>query len=135
MVDYSDGLEYLLDMDGTNYFLDDGRFYLNYSIKRVPKNPHIPHTIKYNLTLHDNSLKPKETRIFGMDNAHGGDYGLNKYSPRPVEWDHMHKNGETKAYKYINGYQLILDFEDGVKSTLNSIGFGHLFVWDRSIKN
>ena len=48
------GLETLVDMNGTMVYFSD-RYWTNFDIKLVEANEHIPHGIKYSLTLHDSN--------------------------------------------------------------------------------
>lgn len=60
------GLETLLQLDGEVFHLDNG-FWVQFKVHTTMKNIHIPHGIKYSLTLHDRYNR----RIVGYDNAHG----------------------------------------------------------------
>ncbi len=60
------GLETLLLLDGEVFPMDNG-FWVKFKVYPTPKNKHIPHGIKYSLTLHDKYNR----RIVGYDNAHG----------------------------------------------------------------
>ncbi len=59
------GLEVLLQLDNEIFPMENG-FWTKFEAKQVVVNEHIPHGIKYSLTLHD----PSNTRILGYDNAH-----------------------------------------------------------------
>ena len=59
-------LETLLQLDGEVFPMDNG-FWVKFKVYPTPKNKHIPHGIKYSLTLHDKYNR----RIVGYDNAHG----------------------------------------------------------------
>lgn len=63
------GLQYLLELNDEIMLLDmvNKRFYSSFEVKEIKTpNEHIPHGIKYSLTLHDRTLSPNETRIFGI---------------------------------------------------------------------
>jgi len=59
-------LENLLNLDGEIFPMDNG-CWVKFEAKRVEPNAHIPHGIKYSLTLHDKHNQ----RVIGYDNAHG----------------------------------------------------------------
>jgi hypothetical protein len=74
-------------------------------------------------TLHDSSLNPRETRIFGIDNAHGGKFDAPKHVKRPATWDHVHThNGKIKQYHFSNCSNLMIDFWNTVDEILISYG-------------
>lgn len=62
----SQGLETLLEMHGEVFPMENG-YWTKIEAKRVPSTEHIPHGIRYCLTLHDRHNK----RVLGYDNAHG----------------------------------------------------------------
>lgn len=117
------GLNCLLELDNEIMYLDNkGQFYSKFEAKICEPNEHIPHGIKYSLTLHDKRLSPYETRIFGMDNSHGGKFSKKKYAHRKVEWDHIHKNEKITHYHFEDCEKLMLDFWKNVKSILAMYG-------------
>lgn len=60
------GLDYLLELDGEVFPMDNG-YWTKFEAKQVGPNDKTPHGVKYSLTLHDRN----NTRIIGYDNAHG----------------------------------------------------------------
>jgi hypothetical protein len=62
----SSGLETLLLLDGEVFPMSNG-YWTKIESKKVIANEHIPHGIKYSLTLHNRYNK----RMIGYDNAHG----------------------------------------------------------------
>ena len=58
-------LDVLLQLDSEIFPMDCG-YWTKIEAKRVVTNEHIPHGIKYSLTLHN----PSNVRILGYDNAH-----------------------------------------------------------------
>jgi hypothetical protein len=46
------GLDYLLDLDGEIFPMDNG-YWTKFDVKAVEPNENIPHGIKYSLTLHN----------------------------------------------------------------------------------
>ncbi|WP_337021822.1 DUF6516 family protein [Pantoea anthophila] len=102
-----DGLDYLLSLHGSTVYRDDG-YWWKVEVWEVKPTSFIPHGIRYSLTLHDKY----NTRVFGIDNAHG--IKLPKkgcYSGRMV-YDHMHRTPHDKGYPYefVSAAQLIEDF-------------------------
>ena len=59
------GLTFLLDLDGEIQEQGNG-FWIKFSVWQVPMSEHIPHGIRYSLSLHD----PYGKRLIGFDNAH-----------------------------------------------------------------
>lgn len=58
-------LSTLLDPDGEIFPMDNG-YWTKFEAWRVDPEPHIPHGIRYSLSLHDRCNR----RILGFDNAH-----------------------------------------------------------------
>ena len=103
-------LDTLLELDGDTYFVDpEGRYRVNFRIKRVPVSPTKPHGIDYSLTLHDSN----NHRIAGFDNAHPVRGGLWK-NP----FDHFHRRKTAKAYVYSDAAALLEAFWRLVDDTL-----------------
>ncbi len=75
-------------------------------MKRVDPDVHIPHGIKYSLTLHDCSNK----RVLGYDNAHGIKPGNKKYGGKRLVWDHKHNKEKIQVYEFEGPGQLMEDF-------------------------
>ena len=102
------GLQTLLDLHGM-IFWPNHQYWVKFEAKVIDHIPHIPHGIKYSITLHDRYNR----RILGFDNAHavkkkGG--RRKKYTGRIVKWDHVHKFDETKPYEFESASQLLEDF-------------------------
>lgn len=112
------GLDTLLDLDGEVSPIDNG-FWVKFSAYRVPVNKHIPHGIKYSLTLHDTHNQ----RIIGYDNDHGVKLPQKKnFSGRRYVWDHKHKKTITALYEFESAYQLLEDFWKDVNDVLKTGG-------------
>lgn len=60
------GLETLLLLNGEVFPMDNG-YWTKIEAYRVTPSEHIPHGIRYSLTLHDRH----NVRLLGDDNAHG----------------------------------------------------------------
>ncbi|MCL2891986.1 toxin-antitoxin system TumE family protein [Brenneria tiliae] len=100
-------LDYLLSLQGETVYRDDG-YWWKIDAWEVRATPFVPHGIRYSLTLHDKY----NTRVFGMDNAHGIKLPKKgKYSGRVV-YDHIHRNAKDKGYPYefVSAAQLLEDF-------------------------
>ncbi len=110
------GLETLLQLDGEVFPMDNG-FWVKFQVHHVMKNIHIPHGIKYSLTLHNKYNK----RIVGYDNAHGiKPPRKKKFSGNRQIWDHKHHESVIFPYEFENPYQLLEDFWNDVNKIINS---------------
>ncbi len=113
------GIDYLLELHGTQVHRSDGYWY-KVEAWRVKPSKHIPHGIRYNLTLHDRSNK----RIFGMDNAHGIKASkASKVSGKRHAYDHKHRHLSDKGvpYEFSSAFQLIEDFFNGIDDTIERL--------------
>jgi len=109
------GLETLLELDGEVFPMDNG-FWVKFKVHKTPTNKHIPHGIKYSLTLHDQHNR----RIIGYDNAHGiKPPRKKKFSGNRQVWDHKHQESVVFAYEFENAYQLLEDFWNDVITITN----------------
>ena len=111
-MEYDNGLETLLLMDGFVHYREDGYWWkVNASETDITKSR--PHGISYCLTLHDKY----NTRIFGMDNAHIPPNRRKGYHGRIVEFDHVHNDEEDEGtpYAFTSAEQLLTDFLSKVK--------------------
>ena len=109
------GLETLLELDGEVFPMDNG-FWVKFKARRTCKNIHIPHGIKYSLTLHDSYNR----RIIGYDNAHGIKLPQKrKFSGKRKIWDHKHQNSAVHHYEFESAYQLLEDFWNDVNNIIN----------------
>ena len=113
------GLETLLDLNGLAYRLDNG-YWVKFEAWRVDANAHIPHGVRYSLTLHDSHNR----RLVGFDNAHGYQLPRRKrYCGRRVVWDHHHHSDEqVTPYEYESAARLIEDFWAEVDRVLQGDG-------------
>jgi hypothetical protein len=109
------GLSILLEMDGEVFPMDNG-YWTKFSIKKVGPDAHIPHGIKYSLTLHDRNNK----RIVGYDNAHGVKPRKRKYAGKRLVWDHKHNKEKIRAYEFESPGQLMEDFWKDVNGILEN---------------
>ncbi len=98
-------LETLLELNGEIFPMDNG-YWTKIEAYPVEPDKHIPHGIRYSLTLHDKY----NYRILGFDNAHAYKPKRKKYGARKVTWDHKHKNEKTEPYEYESASELLKDF-------------------------
>ena len=95
----------LLHLDGEIFPMDSG-FWTKFEVYRVTPEPHIPHGVRYSLTLHDRYNR----RVVGFDNAHAVRTAKKSYGARKITWDHKHKCDKVSPYEYTSASQLLEDF-------------------------
>jgi len=98
-------LNTLLELHNEIFPMDNG-YWTKIEAYKVKPNIHIPHGVRYSLTLHDKY----NYRIIGFDNAHAYKPKRKKYSARKITWDHKHKLKKTECYEYESASQLLEDF-------------------------
>ena len=101
-------------MGGEIFPMDNG-YWTKIEAKLVASSEHIPHGIKYLLTLHN----PYNARILGYDNAHGIKPKRKKYGAKRVVWDHKHERKIVEPYEFENAGQLLEDFWTDVEKIMN----------------
>ncbi len=106
-------LDTLLDLDGEVFPMDNG-YWTKFEASRVAPTPHIPHGIRYSLTLHDRN----NTRVLGFDNAHTLKPKKKKYGANKITWDHKHKIERVYTYEFESASRLIEDFWEAVEEIL-----------------
>ena len=106
-------IEYLLNLNGEIFPMDDG-YWTKFEAYQVKPNIHIPHGIKYSLSLHDRN----NTRLVGFDNAHAVKPRKKKYGARKVTWDHKHQQENITLYEFETASQLLEDFWAAVEKYL-----------------
>ncbi len=102
------GLETLLSLDGDIYDQGHG-YWIKIEAWRVEASDHVPHGVRYALTLHDRY----GTRLLGFDNAHAVKPPKRKrFAGRRVTYDHHHRNARDKGvpYEFTSAQQLLEDF-------------------------
>jgi len=109
------GLEILLQLDGEIFPMENG-CWTKMEAKLVAKNEHIPHGIKYSLTLHDRN----NIRVLGYDNAHGIKPKKKRYGAKKITWDHKHKRRLIESYEFETPAQLLEDFWVDVEKIFNN---------------
>ena len=108
------GLETLLELDGEVFPMDNG-FWVKFKVHITPENVHIPHGIRYSLTLHDKFNR----RVIGYDNAHGiKPPKKKKFSGNRKIWDHKHRESMVYPYEFESAFQLLEDFWNDVNSIM-----------------
>jgi len=107
----------LLHLDGEIFPMDSG-YWTKFEVYRVEPEPHIPHGIRYSLTLHDRYNR----RVLGFDNAHAVRPSRKGYGARKITWDHKHKCDKISPYDYASASQLLEDFWCDVEQIINQDG-------------
>ena len=114
------GLETLLLLDGELYDQGAGHW-IRIQAWPVPPSRHIPHGIRYSLTLHNRY----GTRLMGYDNAHGVRLpGRTRFTGRKVPYAHRHRHTRCCGvpYEFTSADQLLADFFDEVDRFLKKAG-------------
>jgi hypothetical protein len=112
-------LDTLLELHGSILDQGDG-YWIKIDAWRVDESAHIPHGIRYSLTLHE----PHGKRILGFDNAHAIKPPKKfKYAGRILVYDHKHRHISDQGvpYEFKDAQQLLEDFfkdADHVLSTM-----------------
>ena len=108
-------LETLLLLDGDIYDQGDG-YWIKIEATLTSSDAHIPHGIRYSLTLHDRY----GTRLLGYDNAHGVKPSKKRFSGRRLAYDHRHRHSRDKGvpYEFVDAGQLLSDFFNEVDQVL-----------------
>ena len=102
-----EGLDYLLSLHGSTVYRDDG-YWWKIEAREVKPASFIPHGIRYSLTLHDQY----NTRVYGIDNAHGIKTPKKGHYSGRVVYDHRHRTPHDKGfpYEFLSAAQLLEDF-------------------------
>ena len=108
------GLETLLLLDGEIFPMSSG-YWTKFEVKRVKPNEHIPHGVKYSLTLHDRYNQ----RIIGYDNAHAVKPKGKKFGAKRMVWDHRHNRKIVENYEFDSAQRLLEDFWEDVNAILD----------------
>jgi Family of unknown function (DUF6516) len=110
-------LEVLLDLDGQEFTFEPSGYSVKFKVKKVAATPERPHGIGYSLTLH----APDGARLVGFDNAHVVRFSRGPGGGRK-EFDHRHRLGTTRPYRYSDALQLLEDFWREVYAVLDEKG-------------
>jgi len=95
----------LLNLNGEVFPMENG-YWTKFEAWRVEPEPHIPHRVRYSLSLHDRYNR----RILGFDNAHAIRPAKKGYAARKITWDHRHNREKVLPYEYESAGQLLEDF-------------------------
>lgn len=109
------GLEVLLSLDGEEFRFDNG-YWTKFEVRCVTPDKHIPHGIRYSLTLHDSHNQ----RVLGYDNAHAVRSRRHRFSGKRVTRDHVHRHDQIQGYDFQSPGQLLEDFWADVNRILKA---------------
>ena len=101
-------LETLLELDGSVLEQENG-FWIKVEVRSVEASEHVPHGIRYSLTLHDKY----GMRVLGYDNAHAVKPPKKfKFSGRRLPYDHRHRASSDTGVPYLfeSPQRLLEDF-------------------------
>jgi hypothetical protein len=107
----------LLNLDGEIFPMDNG-YWTKFEVYRVNPEQHIPHGVRYSLTLHDRFNR----RVPGFDNAHAIRSARKGFGARKITWDHKHKRDTISPYEYESASQLLEDFWREVERIMGQEG-------------
>jgi hypothetical protein len=113
------GLATLLLLNGEIYDQGNGHW-IKVEAWPVQANEHLPHGVRYSLTLHDRY----GTRLLGFDNAHAvKPPKRRRYAGRRLAYDHRHRHARDKGvpYEFKSAQQLLEDFFAEVDRVLEEI--------------
>lgn len=101
------GIRTLLDLHGQVLVQEEG-FWTKIEAWEVEKTIHIPHGIRYALSLH----APHGKRLLGYDNAHAVRHKSGKFAGHQHVFDHHHRHSSDKGipYEFTTAFQLLSDF-------------------------
>lgn len=118
MKDYT--LEYLLDLDGIRFVVDEHLgYWVKFEVYRVDKTLDRPHGIRYSLSLHDRFNQ----RIMGFDNSHAIEVNSKRYLAPKRYFDHWHETilDKGKPYFYTTAAKLLENFWSEVEKITNKM--------------
>ena len=113
------GLETLLLLHNEIYDQGNG-CWIKIEAWRVEATEHVPHGIRYALTLHDRY----GTRLLGFDNAHAVNPPKRmRYTGRRLAYDHRHRHSSDTGtpYEFTSAQQLLEDFFNEVDHVLEEL--------------
>ena len=108
----------LLDLHDEVIDQEDG-YWVKLEAWKVVANQHIPHGVRYSLTLHE----PTGTRILGYDNAHALKPKGCKFAGQRLPYDHRHRFVKDVGVPYLftDAHQLLADFFREVDLVLREV--------------
>ena len=74
--------------------------------------------MEYSLTMHD----ARNQRLIGFDNAHPLPGNKRHRGVAELAYDHWHRLGKAKPYRYENGAKLVADFWEAADEVLKRRG-------------
>jgi len=92
------GLESLLSMDGIIFVIERGHW-IKIEAWPVVSNQHVPHGVRYSLTLHDRNMH----RLVGYDNAHAVKARKRRFAPKRAEWDQSNETPNPENRHHAAG--------------------------------
>jgi len=113
------GLDTLLLLNGEIYDQGNG-YWVKIEAWQVESSAHIPHGVRYALTLHDRY----GTRLMGFDNAHAvKPPKRNGFTGSRLTYDHRHRHSRDRGvpYEFVSPDQLLRDFFDEVDRVLKEL--------------
>lgn len=113
------GLEALLDLDGEAFFIDpSGQYWVYFRVRKTLRTPDKRHGLDYSMTLHG----PDGKRLVGFDNAHPVRRTAGPAGRATAQYDHRHRRGTTRPYRYKDAATLLADFWREVEVGLKERG-------------
>ena len=113
------GADTLLDLDGEVYAVDSrGEYLVRFAVRRVAPTSERPAGLKYSLTLHG----PDGNRLVGFDNAHPVWKSRGPGRKQASLYDHSHRLGAIRSYRFRDAATLLADFWAEVESILKEKG-------------
>jgi hypothetical protein len=112
-------LRNLLDLHDCILEQEEG-YWIKIEAWLVEATRHMPHGVRYSLTLHDKYGK----RVLGYDNAHEVKPPKKfKYAGRRWPYDHRHRHMTDKGepYEFKDAQQLLVDFFADVDRVLQDV--------------
>jgi hypothetical protein len=108
-------LDTLLLLDGETFVADvEGRYWVKFSVKKVPQSIERPHGLVYSMTLHNEDGE----RLLGFDNAHPVRETAGPGARTRVEFDHQHRGERVRFYTYTDAAALLAAFWAAVEDIL-----------------
>ena len=111
--------EAMLDLDGQVLVVDPaGGHWVKFVVRQVAPSRERPHGLNYSLTLHDAA----GIRLVGFDNAHPIRESVRPGGKARSPYDHKHRLGIVRPYRFRDAGTLIEDFWREVDSVLKEKG-------------
>ena len=112
-------LDTLLDLDGQLLVVDpEGRYWVQFVVRRVTVSEARPHGLNYSLTLHG----PDGERLVGFDNANPVKIRSGPGRKAGPTFDHQQRLKTVRPYEYADAATLLADFWTAVETVLRERG-------------